>query len=177
MKTSIFIEICLLICLIVTCSANAETLTGNNFQEIVKIANTFGEAKLVMPPENDPYFEGKIGNILYNGFFTDCNSNVNCKSLILRMIYVNHGKSINEVNTFNANTKIGKLYIEDNNNLIFDFFINLEHGILSDNLRSCFEWFFVGIQDVVKNIQKDTSSESKDLNSIKDRLRDKIFHK
>ncbi len=175
LKYGIVIQICLFACLAVACPSRAEILTGNDVQAIVKIAEEFGEAKLVAAPEQDPHIEGKSEGILYTGYFTDCTKNTDCKSLLLRMIYANHGKSISDVNSFNDNTKVGKLYIEaESKYLIFDFFINLEHGVVPNNLKSSFNWFFVGVRDVVKKIQKEPSSENTDANSIGEKLRNRV---
>ncbi|MCR5815237.1 MAG: hypothetical protein K6G15_12210 [Desulfovibrio sp.] len=77
MGKNTFIKACVLACLLMACPAHAETLSGNNLHEIVMIASTFREAKLIVPPENDPFIESRIENILYSGLFTDCKKHTN----------------------------------------------------------------------------------------------------
>ncbi|MBE6441451.1 MAG: YbjN domain-containing protein [Desulfovibrio desulfuricans] len=165
-----FVKACVLACLMAVCPAHAETISGNSYQKIVGIASEFGEAKLFMPPDDDPYIKGKIDNVKYTVFFDDCAKHDDCKSLILRMAYANHGLALAEVNSFNAKTKVGKLFISDSNNLIFDYFVNLKHGVSEENLRSTFEWFTVGMRDVVRKIEGDESPDR--IQSMGNRLKE-----
>ncbi len=168
MRQEAFIQACVLACLLLAFPAHAETLSGGSFREIVRIASEFGEAKLVMPEEDTPYFNGKIKDVRYTGFFADCTKNASCNSLILRMTYENHGLTVDEVNAFNAKTKVGKLYINEDKQLAFDFFVNLEHGVSAENLRSSFEWFVVGMRDAIRLMNGEESSEK--IESQKDKV-------
>ncbi|MCR5815236.1 MAG: YbjN domain-containing protein [Desulfovibrio sp.] len=86
---------------------------------------------------------------------------------------MDHGLSVNEVNSFNANTKVGKLYINDKNKLIFYYFVNLEHGVLPENLKSSFEWFIAGMHDLVRIVNADKKSSGK-IKSLIDRLKERF---
>ena len=142
----------------------------------MSVAQQFGEAKLVTEKGNEPYFEGKINDILYSGLFRDCNDEHSaCTTLTLRAVYEVEGAQLPKINEHNDTTKCGKLYLSDNNQyLVFDYFLTLEGGLSQTNLKSAFEWFVLGLKDVNQVLSNGQSLGHRLGQSILEKARERL---
>jgi len=109
---------------------------------IVEIAKGYGEAVLEADNTGDPMISGKIDQTNYVVFFYGCTDNADCSTIQFMSSYTNiDGVDLDLVNSWNAEQRFGKAYLDSDRDPVIEMNVNLWSGVSPDNLNDTFDWW------------------------------------
>lgn len=109
-------------------AAAQELINGSEPERIETIMKAFGIARLETDSEGDPKISGRADGKVYTVYFYGCTDNQNCKSLQF-WTYWDQEVPLDRVNDWNREVRFGKVYIDDEDDLVLEMDVNLVHGI------------------------------------------------
>ncbi|MBO4369123.1 MAG: YbjN domain-containing protein [Desulfovibrio sp.] len=141
-------------------------------KRVFELAKDFGTAEWKEENGESPYFEGSMDGINYICIFTACHEK-NCSNIILRSNFSGFNKDLTFINTFNRDTRVGKVYLDNNDMIVFDYFINVDKGITRESIISCLQWFRRGLTDLVAQLSEKDGLIQNTARKVKEKLREK----
>jgi hypothetical protein len=140
--------------------AQTGTVDATNPSRILDITKGFGSAQLGTDKEGDPLITGRIEGAKYSVFFYGCTSGKNCKELQFVASYdVSDKASIAEklakANFYNQKKRFGRVYVDDEADMVMDFAVTLMGGVTQKNLDDVFDWWKVAMVDFKKTVIDD----------------------
>jgi len=126
----------------------AQTLVdATSLDSIAEIAQSYGEATLDTDNTGDPMISGLIGQTNYVVFFYGCTDNADCSTIQFMSSYTNiDGVDLDVVNTWNADKRFGKAYLDSDGDPVIEMNVNLWSGVSADNLNDTFDWWRVVLE-------------------------------
>ncbi|MDR2690631.1 MAG: YbjN domain-containing protein [Azoarcus sp.] len=114
--------------------------TPNTVFSIAKEANR--SAKLDSDGDGDPMITSQAEGIEYVVFFYDCTDGKDCKSLAFSAsLDDTQGATLERLNTYNAEERYGKAFIDRDGKLTLDMDVEIEYGMSRRNLKEAFvDW-------------------------------------
>ncbi len=111
---------------------------------ILEIAQSFGPAELDEDDQEIQSISGHNGDFEYVIFFLECHQNTNCTELQFYSYWLPDTPVSNDtINKWNSDYRFGRGYLDDDNDPVVEYDINLDGGVTSENLRSNFELAFL----------------------------------
>ena len=123
--------------------ANAEDLIeGKDPFEVLAVARDFGEANLSRDEFGDPMIAGFLGDLFYGVVFYGCSEALQCEDIqIVSYLSFEEAPSLERVNEWNRDYRIGTLALDGEGDLEFFVTIVLKGGITRTNLSNLFREF------------------------------------
>jgi hypothetical protein len=124
-------------------SVGAQSLIdGSDPDAIVNIARGFGSASLQQDGMGDPQIMGRMNGVPYLVHFYGCMNGQNCKALLFQAAWTNPGTvTLEQVNVWNSVKRFGKAYLDDENDPVVEWDVNLFGGVSPRNLEDAFDWW------------------------------------
>lgn len=105
-------------------------------ERVAEILKGFGIARVGASSNGDPQISGRTKGKTYEVFFFGCEDNKDCRNIQF-WAYWDQPASLEVINNWNKQTRFGRTYLDDDNDLVLEFAVNLSHGIddrtLEDN--------------------------------------------
>jgi hypothetical protein len=106
-------------------------------QSIAK--ETDRSAKLGTDSDGDPKVTSKVDGVKYVVLFYGCTNGKDCKSLAFSASWEGtQGATLELLNTYNAEKRYGKAFIDKDGDLTLDMDVEIEHGMSKRNLKEAF---------------------------------------
>lgn len=125
-------------------AAGSDLLDGSNVDEILDLAQGFGDASLDSQSNGDPKIKGEMDGVSYSIYFMNCTDGKNCEDLNFYAGFLDLKPKQDDINGWNRDKRFGKAYIDGDGDAVVEMDLNLEHGVSSDNLKADIEvWSLV----------------------------------
>lgn len=120
---------------------------------IMEIARGYGSALMESDDAGDPMIVGRIDGTRYVVLFYGCRAGTACTAIQLLAAWENPGHLTHQdVNAWNQNKWIGRAYLDEENDPILDFVINLDGGVSVRNLDDSFEWWKLALGEFANEL-------------------------
>jgi hypothetical protein len=132
-------HICLSVALVLAFSAPAlaQTIDGSAVEDILGLAQRYGEATLETQSNGQPRIAGKVGDVPYQVFFLNCESGA-CEDLNFYAGFAEVKPTMDSMNAWNRDKRFGRAYLDGDLDAVIEYDINLEYGVARDNLNAAF---------------------------------------
>jgi hypothetical protein len=115
--------------LLATPALSQENLDATDPSRIEAILKGFGIARVEANSNSgNPQVDGRADGKAYKLFFYGCTENANCKSVGF-WAYWDDEVPIDKLNAWNKDTRYGKLYLDDDQDVILELDVNLSKGV------------------------------------------------
>jgi hypothetical protein len=122
-------------------------IDGRDIDAIVDIARNYGSATIESQESGQPKIAARIGGVSYAVFFQNCSEPRACDDINLYAGFLDSNPSQDQVNTWNANKRFGRAYIDPDGDAALEMDINLRDGVSPANLSASFAiWRLLIIQ-------------------------------
>jgi len=106
-----------------------ELIDGTSPEAVVDILKGFGSARLdANQTTGNPQISGRSDGKAYEVFFYGCKDKKDCGSIQF-WAYWDGTPELSKVNEWNKNTRYGKVYLDQDEDLVLEFDINLLYGV------------------------------------------------
>jgi hypothetical protein len=106
-----------------------ETIDATDPTKLEAILKGFGVARIEANSNSgNPQIDGRADGKSYKLFFYGCSEKVNCKSVQF-WAYWDQEAEVEKLNAFNKDTRYGKVYLDDDKDVILEFDVNMVYGI------------------------------------------------
>lgn len=129
-----------------------EIVDATDPNELLNVAKGFGNARLGEDGIGDPQITGRIEGIKYRVYFWMCEDNKNCKDIQFWAGWSGTDVTMDDVNAWNAKMRFGKAYIDDEDDPILTYTVNLNGGVTYDNIEDSFDWWKVVLTTFVDEV-------------------------
>ncbi len=121
----------------------AQTLIeASDVDAIANIARGYGSATVQVDSIGDPQIVGRIDGVQYTVNFYGCTNGQNCTTLQFRAAWTNPGGvTFDDMNRWNQDKRFGKAYLDQDNDPIIEWDVNLFGGVSTRNLDDTFDWW------------------------------------
>lgn len=135
-------------------SLKAQTLVdATDPATIMEIARGYGSALMESDDAGDPMIVGRIDGNRYAILFYGCRDGTACTSIQLLASWVNPGHlTLADINAWNQDKWVGRAYMDEDNDPVLDFAINLEGGVSVRNLDDSFDWWKLALAEFVNDL-------------------------
>lgn len=117
-------------------------ITGNDIDEIVNLARGYGSAVKEADSQGDPKISGRINGISYVVLFYGCTNNTDCTSIQFQAAWANPGHvTADMLNEWNRDKRFGKAYLDDENDPVIEWDVNLFGGVSARNMDDTIDWW------------------------------------
>lgn len=135
-------HICLSAALVVstvglTAPALAQTIDGSATDDILALAQGYGEASLETQANGQPRIAGKVHGVPYQVFFLNCGSGT-CEDLNFYAGFGGIKPAMDSMNAWNRDKRFGRAYLDSDLDAVIEYDINLEYGVARNNLNATF---------------------------------------
>ncbi|KFC62827.1 hypothetical protein FF80_03397 [Devosia sp. LC5] len=137
-------------------SAQAQTVTGANTDEILSVAQNYGEASLTKQSNGDPQITGKIGGIAYQVYFRNCTNNRNCEDLNFYLGFLDIKPSLEEINDWNFNKRFSRAYLDQDEDACVEMDLDLVQGVSTNYLDSQFSLWKMVVEQFSDHVGYDS---------------------
>lgn len=117
--------------------AFAQTIDGSAVDDILALAQRYGEATLETQGDGQPRIAGKTGELPYQVFFLNCDSGV-CEDINFYAGFAGVKPTMDSLNAWNRDKRFGRAYLDSDLDAVIEYDINLEHGVSRENLNAAF---------------------------------------
>ena len=124
--------------LALTASAQAQTITGANTDEILNAARGYGSATLTTQSNGDPQITGKINGITYQVYFRNCTNNADCEDLNFYLGFLDIKPTQEEINDWNLNKRFSRAYLDQDQDACVEMDLDLVKGVSAAYLDAQF---------------------------------------
>ncbi len=130
-------------------TAGTAAITMN---DVLEIAKGFGSAKLGTTSDGDLKLDGRMEGVAY-AIYSDVSANdATVSELLFSAYWTDSNLTIKDVNEVNAKTKAGKVYIDDDGDLILELFAPTL-GATYKNVDEVVDWYRAAITAVKKTME------------------------
>ncbi len=146
----IFLSVCC--CLAVfLCSVSASVAAEVSMADVESAAKGFGSAGLETAESGRIKIEGRMEGFKYSIYGDTKTKDAPCKELLFVTIWTGSPATVEEVNEYNTRSKIGKLYIDKDGDLVAELFVPLVDST-PKFIDEMLDWYTVLLRDVDKYI-------------------------
>jgi hypothetical protein len=122
--------------LALTMSAQAQSLTGANTDEILNAARGYGSATLTTQSNGDPQITGKVDGITYQIYFRNCTDNKNCEDLNFYLGFLDLKPKMEVINDWNMNKRFSRAYLDQDKDAVVEMDLDMVKGVSAEYLDS-----------------------------------------
>lgn len=122
--------------LALTVSAQAQSLTAGDVDEILNAARGYGSATLTTQSNGDPQITGKVEGITYQIYFRNCTDNKNCEDLNFYLGFLDVKPTMEKINDWNMNKRFSRAYLDQDQDACIEMDLDMVKGISADYLDS-----------------------------------------
>ena len=115
----------------------AENIDGSAIDDILALAQGYGEASLTTQANGQPRIAGKVGDVPYQVFFLNCDSGA-CEDLNFYAGFGGIKPTMDSMNAWNRDKRFGRAYLDGDLDAVIEYDINLEYGVERENLNAAF---------------------------------------
>jgi hypothetical protein len=117
-------------------AAAQEAIDGTNPEAIVDILKGFGIARLeTASSTGNPKISGRADGKAYEVFFYGCDdAKANCNSIQF-WAYWDQDAPLETINGWNKDTRYGKVYVDQDSDIVLEYDVNLLGGISAETLE------------------------------------------
>lgn len=115
----------------------AQTIDGSATDDILALAQGYGEATLETQENGQPRIAGKVDGIPYQVFFLNCGSGT-CEDINFYAGFGGIKPPMDALNAWNRDTRFGRAYLDGDLDAVIEYDINLEYGVTLENLNAAF---------------------------------------
>lgn len=108
--------------------AAAQLVDASDPEAIEAILKGFGSARIGQSSSGNPKISGRTDGKAYELFFYGCSENKNCKSVQF-WAYWDKEASLDALNNWNKQIRYGKVYLDDEQDIVLEFDVNLVNGV------------------------------------------------
>lgn len=127
---------------------------------IMEIARGYGSALMEADDAGDPMIVGRIDGMRYVVLFYGCRARTACTAIQLLAAWENPGDlTLEDINAWNQNKWIGRAYMDEANDPILDFVINLDGGVSVRNLDDSFDWWKLALNEFANELDTGPQAE------------------
>lgn len=106
-----------------------ETIDATDPAKLEAILKGFGIARIEANSNTgNPQIDGRADGKSYKLFFYGCNDKANCKSVQF-WAYWDAEVSLDKLNAWNKDTRYGKVYLDDDKDVILEYDVNTVYGL------------------------------------------------
>lgn len=127
-------------------SAQAQTLTGANTEDILAIAKNYGSASMTKQSNGDPQITGKIGGVSYQVYFRNCTDNKNCEDLNFYLGFLDIKPTLEEINDWNFNKRFSRAYLDQDKDACVEMDLDMVQGVSAEYVDSQFALWKMVVQ-------------------------------
>lgn len=124
--------------LALTVSAQAQTITGADTDEILNAARGYGSATLSEQSNGDPQITGKINGITYQVYFRNCTNGKDCEDLNFYLGFLDLKPTLEVINDWNFNKRFSRAYLDQDKDACVEMDLDLVKGVSPEYLDSQF---------------------------------------
>lgn len=124
--------------LALTISAQAQTITGADTDEILNAARGYGSATLSEQSNGDPQITGKINGITYQVYFRNCTNGKDCEDLNFYLGFLDLKPTLEVINDWNFNKRFSRAYLDQDKDACVEMDLDLVKGVSPEYLDSQF---------------------------------------
>lgn len=115
--------------LVVTPALAQESIGANDPAKLEAILKGFGVARIeVNGNTGNPQIDGRADGKPYKLFFYGCVEKANCRSVQF-WAYWDDEAPVEALNAWNRDTRYGKVYLDNDNDVVLEYDVNTIHGI------------------------------------------------
>lgn len=133
-------------------SAQAQTLTGANTEDILAIAKNYGSASMTKQSNGDPQITGKIGGISYQVYFRNCTDNKNCEDLNFYLGFLDIKPTLEEINDWNFNKRFSRAYLDQDKDACVEMDLDMVQGVSAEYVDSQFALWKMVVQQFADHV-------------------------
>ncbi|MDB5586260.1 MAG: YbjN protein [Devosia sp.] len=122
--------------LALTISAQAQSLTAANTDEILNAARGYGSATLTAQSNGDPQITGKVDGITYQIYFRNCTDNKNCEDLNFYLGFLDLKPKFEVINDWNMNKRFSRAYLDQDKDAVVEMDLDMVKGVSAEYLDS-----------------------------------------
>ena len=124
--------------LALTASAQAQTITGADTDEILNAARGYGSATLGEQSNGDPQITGKINGITYQVYFRNCTNGADCEDLNFYLGFLDIKPTLEVINDWNFNKRFSRAYLDQDQDACVEMDLDMVKGVSADYLDAQF---------------------------------------
>jgi hypothetical protein len=118
-----------------TPASSQDMIDATDPAKLGEILKAFGIARQEANSNNgNPQIDGRADGKAYKLFFYGCTEKANCQSVQF-WAYWDLEVPLDRVNAWNKDTRYGKVYLDDDKDLVLEYDINLAHGASDRNFE------------------------------------------
>jgi hypothetical protein len=122
--------------LAMTVTAQAQTLTASNTDEILNAARGYGAATLTTQSNGDPQITGKVDGISYQIYFRNCTDNKDCEDLNFYVGFLDVKPTLEVINDWNMNKRFSRAYLDQDKDAVVEMDLDMVKGVSPEYLDS-----------------------------------------
>ena len=122
--------------LALTISAQAQSLTAANTDEILNAARGYGSATLTAQSNGDPQITGKVDGITYQIYFRNCTDNKKCEDLNFYLGFLDLKPTLQVINDWNMNKRFSRAYLDQDQDAVVEMDLDMVKGVSPEYLDS-----------------------------------------
>ena len=122
--------------LALTISAQAQSLTAANTDEILNAARGYGSATLTAQSNGDPQITGKVDGITYQIYFRNCTDNKKCEDLNFYLGFLDLKPTLQVINDWNMNKRFSRAYLDQDQDAVVEMDLDMVKGVSAEYLDS-----------------------------------------
>lgn len=103
-------------------------------ERIAELLKGFGIARLGTHSDGEPLISGRMNGKTYEVFFFDCKAGKNCRNIQF-WTYWDEPAQLDAINAWNRQTRFGRTYLDDEDDLVLEYAVNMSHGIAERTLE------------------------------------------
>jgi hypothetical protein len=121
--------------LAVPSALSQEMVDATDPAKLGEILKAFGIARQEANSNNgNPQIDGRADGKAYKLFFYGCTEKANCQSVQF-WAYWDVEVAVDRINAWNRDTRYGKVYLDEDKDLVLEYDINLAHGASDRNFE------------------------------------------
>jgi hypothetical protein len=124
--------------LALTASAQAQTITGADTDEILNAARGYGSATLGEQSNGDPQITGKINGITYQVYFRNCTNGADCEDLNFYLGFLDIKPTLEVINDWNFNKRFSRAYLDQDHDACVEMDLDMVKGVNAEYLDAQF---------------------------------------
>lgn len=119
-------------------------LDATDPEAIAEIARGYGAVEVTSDAVGDPMLRGRMEGVQYLVLFYGCNDGRNCSNIQFQAAWINSGNTTEDsLRVWNRENRFGKAFLDNENDPVIQWDVNLFGGVSRANLDDTFDWWRV----------------------------------
>jgi hypothetical protein len=122
---------------------------------LLDVIRGYGGGTLETGEDGDPLIRGRIDGESFVVYFYGCTNGAECRSVQFTAAWQNPGTvGLAEVNDWNANRRMSKAYIDDENDPVLEMDVNLDFGVTRRNFDDWVDYWQLALRTFTQDVLK-----------------------